>query len=265
MAIHEGVKAPENLEIVKELNIVGSVEGVAGDIIENMPLPTESAIEAHEAEATSPDAAIEAPTEENGVFNRDVDGKAYSPELHQVDKEGKPRLGKNGLLMKKRKSKKGNSTIGGPGNTTSSLTGEPLTESQRQQAAITGVVSASMLVNLSMMIGGDEFAPVLNTEHGIDEKKALESAFTDYYIATGKTDFPPGVALTLVVGMYILPRFAHQTVRDNLKQKTGFIASWFKKRKDKKRKVKNGAQSNFGNDGKRQDDTREETGAGLQK
>ena len=265
------------IPVIKDFGEVADVSDIAADIIDDMPAPSDNTIEQlSAAETVSPNPpGLTSDTKETG-FITDTDGNSFNADIHQIDAAGKPRIGVNGKLMKKRGRKKGSapnvrqpgkSTIGG--GPAASDTGAPaLSEAQRQQAAVTGVVSASLLINVSMMLGGDDFAPVLNTEHGIDEKKALESGFTDYFIATGKTDFPPGVALTLVVSMYILPRLTKPKVQSAIKAKGGKIYTWWHERKARKLKTKqekeNGAQSNTGNDGKRENDISETTSANLQ-
>ena len=248
-------------------SISNNLESQAATLIENIPEVTESAISAHTDEQNA--------INESAAGLVDKHGNSFDPSIHQVDKDGHPKESARGKLMLKRGRK-----AGAPSNRPQSKvntgapqpmqdTGQPgLSENQLQQAAVTGKVSAHLLINMSMMVGGNEFAPQIDPKTKIDEKAALESAFTDYYIATGKVDMPPGTALALTVGMYILPRFMMPTVQTKLKAKGGKIYTWWQNRKLKKQAKKagkqNGAQSNTGNDGKRENDTSETISANLQ-
>lgn len=243
-----------------------NIESHATDIIESIPEVTESAINIHN---DTENAIIESAA---GLV--DKNGDSFNTAIHQVDADGKPKTSARGKLMLKRGRKAGatsmppKSKIGSSQTQANLPAATGLNENQLQQAAVTGKVSAHMLINVSMMIGGKDFAPQKIAATGIDEAAALESAFTDYYIATGKVDMPPNVALLLTIGMYALPRFAMPTVQTNLKVKGGKIYTWWQNRKLKKQSKKakqNGSQSDIGNDGKRENDVSETTSAGLQK
>lgn len=265
------IENPADIKVIKKIDTTQyNVDAHADTLIEAIPEVTESAISAHNDEQ----AAIT----ESAAGLVDKNGNSFDPSIHQVDKDGAPKESSTGKLMLKRGRKAGStsavkSKVGNAATQPMQDSGQTgLNENQLQQAAVTGKVSAHMLINVSMMIGGKDFAPVVDKNTGIDEKLALESAFTDYYIATGKVDMPPNVALLLTIGMYALPRFAMPTVQTNLKAKGGKIYTWWQNRKLKKQIKKqnkeasnNGAQSDFGNDGKRENDTSETTSAGLQK
>jgi len=268
--MNDTTETPVNKE-KPEFEIIKDLTAQAAAIMETIPETTETAIEAHHKETAEIEQAAD------GLI--DKNGNTFDPSLHQTDSDGKPKVsGATGKLLLKRGRKAGastrkpKSTVNIPGAQGKQETGQPgLSESQLQNAAVTGNVAASMLVNVSMMIGGKDFAPGKDAATGIDEKAALDSAFTDYFIATGKTDFPPGVALTLTIGMYILPRLTMPTVQTNLKAKGGRVYTWWQNRKLKKLQKKqakeagnNGAQSNTGNDGKRENDTGQTVSANLQ-
>ena len=268
---------PGGLPPARELPVVKELDSLADDIIEAMPDVSQDAIEA-QAGVQTPEtpAAPEsgpAPGSPGPSVAVDVDGNSFNPEIHKTGPDGKPTLSRLGKLIKKPGRKRGytvggQSTIAGvPGSTGSSDELPPLTPAQRQQAAYTGRVSASLLINVSMMIGGEDFAPRVDAATGIDEKLALESGFTDYFIATRKTDLPPGVALCCVVGMYILPRFTQPKVQNRIKTKWQKVSDWYQGRKARKQAEKgkaNGTQPDSGNDRKRQNDTGQVSGAELQ-
>ena len=254
-----------------ELPIIRELDAISNDIIEAMPEVQAAAIEAHEKEKVIPVVEPAKVSAVPGVAT-DRDGVSFDAKVHVVDAAGNPSLTASGKLKKRPGQKKGAtpaqpkqpSTIGGVASTST------LSPAQKQQAAVTGNVSASLLITCSMMIGGQEFAPVIDAKTGIDEKAALSTAFTDYYIATNRTDLPPNVALILTIGMYVLPRFTHQTVRERVKSKTTGIRDWFKSlkktkkaEKPKEAKDKN-AQSDTRDDGKRKNDTGEVVSAKLQ-
>lgn len=260
---------------IAEVEIKG-LDEIADGIIDEAPTPSPEALErvlSDETESpTSTPGTITPPPVMGSGSAGPVDkyGDTFDPDKHQTESDGSPKLSKAGKLClrpgnrsKSRTSKKAgtnDSKVFTPGSqAVNPATG--LSPAQEQQARVTGKVAASLLVNVSMMVGGQDFAPRVVPEQNFDEMAVLESGFADYLIATGKTDLPPGVALTTVVAMYMLPRFTMKTTQTRAKAVGGKIYTWWQNRKLKKQrkaeKKSNGAQSDTGNDGKRENDTSE--------
>lgn len=237
-------------ETVEQQNGDGVADAVAV-MTENAPEPNDAAIEQHAEQAARESTTGETPAGGNAgmpgarpewAHLKDRNGQPFDPEKHQTNPDGSPVVSeKTGKLLMKKGRKRGgknsasaDSIVGGVGAQGKQESGQPV--NPEQQARMAGKVSAHLLVTLSTMIGGEDFQPVRDQATGIDEMSALESAFGDYFVATGKTDIPPGAALTLTVAMYVVPRFTRPKVKSRLKSIGGKIYSWWHSRKSKKRK-----------------------------
>lgn len=101
--------------------------------------------------------------------------------------------------------------------------------------------------------------PRTNPEIGMREDEYLSRAFGDYFEATGRTDFPPGMALAMALGSYWLPRATMPKTKSRFKMLGGKVYAWWHGRKAKKGKAKkgadNGPQFDPRNDGKRENNT----------
>jgi len=118
------------------------------------------------------------------------------------DKDGNIKYKKDGVTpMKKRGRKAGSTSVI---NNTS-----PLAVEQDKALVFqkTGEVTGNFLISMSMMVGGEEFAPQKDDRLGIDERLAINDAFASYFKETGKEDLPPNLALTMVLSAYFIPRF----------------------------------------------------------
>lgn len=204
------------------------VADITDSIVDSMPDVQEHAIEQH-AEKTEKIAEYT-----DGL--KDADGQSFDPRLHVTDESGLPKLTKTGKLRKRRQPQETAPTTRKPvtsfvatPKSEHSTHDEPVDTSAASAAAnsrAAGVATANLLITVGMSLGGEEWAPVKNTELGIDEKALLENAFADYYLATGKTDLPPGLALTVAVGSYALPRFSKPKTKTRLK----ILGVWLKQK-----------------------------------
>lgn len=154
----------------------------------------------------------------------DASGAAFDPEIHKTDKNGAPTLSPRGKLIKKPKGKTGEqgkkSTVGG-------IKSEPQRtpeDDAREQSRAVGVVAAAMLINIGMVVGGEEWAPKEHAGH--NERDILSGAFADYFEQTGRTDFPPSMALAIAVAGYALPRFTMPKTQ----KKIGGLKLWIAKK-----------------------------------
>lgn len=165
---------------------------------------------------------------------RDKHGFKFDPEVHKVNRDGTPKVTGDGLLWRKpgKRPAKSKSVIfrGGPdqgtGTDESGHQPQPGTESAHYQAA--GAVMAETIFSIGQMFMGREWAPV-QTE-GMDERAAMADAWAQYFRAKGIHDIPPGVAVSIAMASYALPRLALESTRT----KMGRMRSWWANRKRKK-------------------------------
>ena len=187
----------------------------------------------------------------------DVAGNVFDPEIHATEnQEGKiPKVRVNGEFSKKRGSgsPKVKSKIGSTTRQAQNAQAENLLtgESEKAQAVALGNVTANTIINIGLFIS-DEFQPAIRD--GVDEKKALEQCWTDYYIATGKKDLPPWLGLAIGNAAFIMPRLGQPKTRGRLSEFGVNIGAWWKKRKAKKLALKKDQAKKPDQDKKDQDE-----------
>lgn len=228
---------------------------IADSLIEAMPEVQQHAV----------DQATEEATEAAGRWShiRGTDGLTFDPAVHQVKKDGSPVLSSKGNCVRKRGTGRVSRTgvvtpRGGTSARVSSpkqsvVGGAPVgtrsTGDQPQQAAViaartAGVAAANALISLGVGLGGEEWSPRSDKKQGLEERDMLESAFGDYFVAKGMEDIPPGIALIIGIGCYALPRFTMPKTQTRLSKLKGKLASWWVRRRDKKRNLKNSKKEN---------------------
>lgn len=224
-------KPEETVQPEASPGVSSNLDNIANTLADSMPQVQEHAIN-HEKEKT--DAA-----REKWADLKDVDGNAFDPALHKVDKNGDPTTSPKGNLIKKpgRKAPKtqgaSNSVIGVKQETPTDPNAQ-----MKMQAHASGKMAANLLMTLGVVAGGEEWQPLKDNTSGMDEKKMLESAFADYFEATGKTDIPPGMVLTIAIGGYMLPRFTMPKTQSRLGKVKNWIAKKLADRKLKKHGLK---------------------------
>ena len=195
---------------------------------------------------------------------RDSRGNRFDPEIHVTDSDGSPILTKlKKLRMRPGRKSGGTNAKKQTGSialgTTQTQSG--LTASQKMQARATGEAAAGALITLGVVLGGDEWNPQIDETHGLDERQNLSHAFGDYFEQKEMTDIPPGVALTIAISAYAIPRFTMPKTQTRMQRLKVWVAQKIAARK--MRKKDNGAQSDIRDDRKRKDDdsksTRRET------
>jgi len=209
------------------------ITSLSDTLADEMPTPQEHAMQSMEENA-QPSQSV---TDSNDDQPRDPYGRTFSEALHKTKKgSDEPLLTKHGKLVckpgmkpdgaapardyKAENDRRKASYVGGQPK-------EPTpAELESAKARATGRVAATMLISLGTAIGGDEWEPMVKPEYGLDERKHLEAAFADYFEATGRTDFPPGAALSIAVGSYILPRFS----KPKTQARVGGFFGWVKKK-----------------------------------
>lgn len=166
----------------------------------------------------------------------DNKGNNFDPAIHRTDKEGNPSLSPKGKLMLKPGRKAG--AVIGKKSVVSALPLVDEAEQKRQSARMAGIAMANSLITLGTLVGGEEWQPVKNDEYGVDEKNHLENAFSDYCETKNIDDFPPGIALTIAVSGYILPRFTMPKTKAKVTKSGNIIKKWWVNRKLKKHQLK---------------------------
>jgi hypothetical protein len=193
-------------------------ESIIDSLTDSMPEVQEHVIESHNAREETKHA--------QWSELRDRDGNGFDPAVHKTNKEGEPTLSPKGLLIKKPGRKPGSGASAGSVVGVKKEPESPTTPPETVQARATGKMAANMLITLGIVAGGEEWHPAKDEATGLDEKLLLETAFADYFEATGRTDIPPGMALTIAIGSYALPRFT----LPKTKKRIGGVVGWFKQK-----------------------------------
>lgn len=224
----------DNLGNIGESVNTTELQEIANELIESMPDVNQHVIESDNRVAQEGDS-------QHALLDRH--GDSFDPDKHLIDGDGKPVLNAAGKLrLKKGRPKKGDDSPSQSKRIESKIGVKPspsfISQSQPVapdvQARATGAAAANILITLSVQLGGDEFYPISRPDIGVDEKTLLEKSFGDYFQATGRTDFPPNVALMLVICGYLLPRFTMPKTRTRLERLKAWIVSVIAKRKSKK-------------------------------
>lgn len=211
---------------------------IAQTLVDNLPDVQPHAIAEHEKR-----------TEENAQLT-DRDGTVFDQTVHKTGPDGRPTISKTGRFMRKPGAGRGvidqsssgmnkpQSIIGGVQNGNGGNSGATVSDSEAAllQARAAGKMAANLLLTLGVVAGGEEWQPLKRKESGLDEKEMLETAFADYFAATGKTDIPPGMALTVAVGAYALPRFTMPKTRTRMQK----LGDWIKTKIANRKLAKHG-------------------------
>ena len=212
-------------------------DGIAETLLSEMPEPQEHVIEAERATDNAP---------QSEPIQADNRGDTFDPAIHVTDADGNPVLTKAGNYRKRPGRKAGSVP-------TSSIYSEPPpTQAEPALPDPAARAAADTLFTLGVTLGGEEWLPIQSPETGLDERAEMIGAFDAYFKAAGIVDIPPGLALSIAVGGYALPRFTQPKTRTRMQRAKDRVAAWWLKRKARKN-----ARSDSGNDGKRENDARE--------
>lgn len=224
------------------------LQGIAGAMPEAQEhVIGEAAAEAEAAAAASTSAPASAV---------DRNGRGFDPNLHETDGNGAAVLNKDRTLRLKRgrgaerarlRPEDGPSTIK-----------TPAMASLEPTATKTGHLIAEQIFGVGRMLGGEEWAPQLNPELGLDERAQMRDAWATYCEHKEIRDIPPGMALSMVMLAYISPRLFMPKTKSRLQ----VAKEWVLVNAIKWRlwRPKRDARINSGDDGKREDDASEATG-----
>jgi hypothetical protein len=209
------------------------VEQIATALAGSMPDVQEHAVAQAQREQQANDAA---PTDKHGA--------QFDPAIHVIGPDGKGVLTVRGTWAQKRGRKAGsaapvtngasvrNSTLGGPAAQPSPQAAQlAQQQAQQAQARAAGVAAAEMLFMIGQTIGGEEWRPMADKAIGIDERATMHQAFGDYFVASGKTDIPPGAAYAMMQKVSAAPRFAMPKTQTRFQKIKGAIVTWWVNRK----------------------------------
>lgn len=209
-------------------------ESVIADLIENEPTVNETVVEALTQSSVESEAKHESVATEN-ERNKNVSPtmEPFDPAIHEVNADGTPRLTAKGGFRRKRGRKTGsNGNVGtsGPKTAPSSDSASVNSETRTVDFTQTGKFLAGLLFGTCQgVFDQDEWEP------GPDERLQIETSFVNFCQANQWGDLPPGIALTLCVGLYAIPRINMPKTRERMSDM--MIAMGMRK------KVKNTAQS----------------------
>lgn len=190
---------------------MAGADEVIAKVTEEMPEP-----QLHAIAATQEDA-------KQTASNRAMDhfGVGFDPDLHARGKDGNGILTVGGSWRKKRGSKASHQ-IALPGQTPGDV------------SIKVGQQIAETIFQIGQMLGGEEWAPQRNDEYGIDERRQMHDAWSQYAAAKEMEDFPPGVAISIAMLGYIAPRFALPKTKSRLQAAKDWVAekylSWRRRR-----------------------------------
>lgn len=159
---------------------------------------------------------------------KDSGGSYFDPAIHIFDEStGKPKLTTTGKFRKK------------PGRKSAGSGSDPGEAAKRMSCREAGKVSAEAIFLVGQSLFGEEWKPVIDNDHGINEPENLTTAFAAYYEATGFRDPPPWLVLVIGIGAYAGPRMAAPKTKSKLKrfvEWVGLHAMGWRKRKEKETK-----------------------------
>lgn len=196
-----------------------SLTSIADGLIEAMPEPQDHVINKQD-DSENPEKTNK--TDSAGtVFDRDI---------HKVDESDNPVIGKKGTFLKKRGAKK--STLNIPKND------EPSIGQNENACSVAGKAAANLVIMLGVVIGGQDFEPIVDEKSGTDEKKNLETAFGQYFVHKNIDDIPPGIALSVAIVGYALPRFTMPKTKTRMSKVKDWITKKLANQKLKKHGLK---------------------------
>lgn len=230
----------------------GDVDAAAAAIAASAPEPTQHAQDFTDGNSSTADT--------NGSVGADLDsaGVPWSADQHASTKA----KNKDGTWKKRR-------NVGKVGASTKEQTkvaaaAEATTQEQAGRAMMAGRVAATSQFMVCSAIFGPEWRAIVQViavpdgtggevKVTLNELEEMSDLWGKYFIASGRTDFPPGVALTMGILSYASRRF---TMPETQRRVSSFkewaaarIAAWKVRRAEKKR-----ASANSGADAQRKND-----------
>jgi hypothetical protein len=118
------------------------------------------------------------------------------------------------MALPQRSSKYNKSQLAIDNEQKDNINAENVTKTQCRAA---GILAAQTLIALGVTVGGEEFKPITDEKTGTNEQDNLTMAFANYFEVKGITDIPAGVALSIAVAGYIVPRFTMPKTQSRFK------------------------------------------------
>lgn len=177
---------------------MSEIENIGDDLTSRMP-----DVQEHVATDTLQSESISSPA---GPTDRQ--GRPFDTALHETTPDGKAVLNKDGTIRTRRGTKRGYK--------------RSRVVDVSQVPDNPGRAIAESVFALGQLIGGEDFVPVDNPEKGINERATMTSAWEGYCDQKGISDFPPGIALTMAMLGYVIPRF----YMDKTKSRFARVKTW---------------------------------------
>jgi hypothetical protein len=193
---------------------------VAGALAGDMPDVQPHAIEQARRDADETQAvAASAPVDDKGT--------RFDPALHSVDAAGNPVKTAKGTwsLKRGRKGGVGSTLATGAKSTPGASSANVAQASDDALARAAGTQAAELVFLAGMIVGGEEWAPRTDHKVGLDERAMMQQAMANYFAATGKKDIPPGMALSLAIVAYAMPRLGMPKTRTRVAGLKDWLAS----------------------------------------
>ena len=264
------VSAPANVASFAESQRENAPEESADDLARKALAGTENN---ENAESISTDTPAQNKPAQSGAGEiRDKAGELFNPELHAVKADGSPSYAKSGVFRRKRGTGSrvtipaANAIPPDEARRIAEANAQAAEEQKRRRAMIAAQGISEIIFKSGYMLGGDEWLPIKNEEKQIDERRDMHTAWAEYCYARGVEDIPPGMLVAFVVSAYALPRFAAPETQKRLGTFATFVKRgklWFENWRLSRGSKKNAARITNGNDGERENDSRESNRAGA--
>ena len=144
----------------------------------------------------------------------------FDPSIHLM-KDGQPVRNKDGSFRLRRGAAKKSvqSSLVTPGTDSTPSPDAP----QTADYEALGAVAANTLTTLCVGVFGEEW------QANRSEERNLKSAFAAYFATKQVTDIPPGLALSLAIGAYAVPRVYQPKTRSKLGRVKDWVVKTYKK------------------------------------
>jgi hypothetical protein len=197
----------------------------------------------------------------------DKHGRYFDKDIHQTNKDGTPRINKeDGFISIKQGAwnrkhvESPKSEIARPLKEVPDASPGPEIKPEPVKTSImtpeiAGKIAADHTFLIGVLIGGEDWKPIINAEMGINEQDFITQAYTAYFRAAGIIEIPPGWMLIIALSSYAIPRFTMPRTKTRLVR----AGQWIKNKAG--RIFKHGARLDTGDDREREDDAGKSLGA----
>lgn len=192
--------------------------------IQAMPEPQDHALQAVVGRLEGETGQEIAPAPSPVKGETDSDGRAFDPSFHESPK----RLNSEGWIAKKRgrnRSFVASETKSKPNPQTGHVeqtSAHTKSVDIAAECALAGETSAALFVSIGALFLGQEFLP-----ENKDENKVLSKSFEQYFIAKGKPDIPPGIALACSLLVYSAKRWNAPKIAEKRQTFVSLVKRWF--------------------------------------